>query len=285
VDVRAERFSEPVAHHGEGPVWAPEWAGLRFVDMLAGDIVCLDAGGAVLDRMHVGSVAAAFRPRAGGGMVVAVERGFALVDADGEVQTLPAVWDDPGVRMNDGATDPEGRFYCGSMAYDMTPGAGALYRLDPGGAVGVVLESVTCSNGLAWSPDRGTAYYVDSLTYRIDAFDHDPAAGLTRRRPLVTVPEEEGLPDGLTVDAEGGIWVAFFGGAAVRRYGPDGTLEEKLDVAVTQVTACTFGGAGLDELYITTSREEVPDGEQPDAGSVFRATPGVSGLPPAPFAG
>jgi sugar lactone lactonase YvrE len=280
--VKAERFSEPVAFHGEGPVW---WDGLRLVDMLAGDIVSLDRDGAVAGRRHVGRVAAAFRPRRAGGLVVAVERGFALVDGDGAVETLPELWDDPGVRMNDGATDPHGRFYCGSMAYDMTAGAGRLYRLDPDGTVSVVLGSVTCSNGLGWSPDGASAYYIDSLTQRIDVFDYDDAAGLTHRRPFAAVPVEQGLPDGLTVDREGGLWVAFFGGSAVRRYSADGTVDEVLELPVSQVTACTFGGPALDELYITTSRLELSEGEQPEAGSVFRARPGVMGLPPAPFAG
>src|SRR4051794_32131412 len=190
--------------------------------MLVGDILTLDDDGAVRERLHVGEVASALRPRRDGGIVVAVERGFALVGADGSVESLHELWDDPGVRMNEGATDPHGRFYCGSMAYDMTPGAGALYRLDPDGAARVVVPSVTCSNGLAWSPDRATAYYVDSTTYRIDAFAYDEAAGLTARAPFVTLPEDLGLPDGLTVDAEGGIWVAFFGGSAVQRFRPDG---------------------------------------------------------------
>lgn len=275
-----ERFSEPVAFHGEGPVWLD---GLRIVDMLAGDIVALDEHGAVRERLHVGGVAAALRPRRDGGLVVAVERGFLLIGADGAREPLGELWSDPGVRMNDGGTDPDGRFYCGSMAYDMTTGAGALYRLDPGGGVHVVLPSVTCSNGFAFSPDGTTAYYIDSLTYRIDAFDYD--GELTNRRPFATVEDGQGMPDGLTVDREGGVWVAFWGGSAVRRYGPGGTVDEVLELPVTQVTACTFGGPALDELYITTSRLEVPDGEQPEAGSVFRARPGVSGLPALPFRG
>jgi sugar lactone lactonase YvrE len=262
-------------------VWATGWDGLRFVDMLAGDIVGLDRGGALVERLHVGDVAAAFRPRAGGGMVVAVERGFALMDADGVLEILPELWNDPNVRMNEGGADPQGRFYCGSMAYDMTSGAGRLYRLDPDRTVDVVEPSVTCSNGLGWSPDRQTAYYIDSTTQRVDALDGD----FTGRRPFITVPPEHGLPDGLTVDSEGGVWVAFYGGSAVRRYSPDGRVDAVLEVPVTQVTACTFGGAALDELYITTSRENLPEGEQPAAGSIFRARPGVTGLPVVPFAG
>jgi len=285
VSTEVEHFSGPYAFHGEGPVWHAPWGGLRHVDMLAGDVLCLDADGGLVERVHVGTVAGALRPRRGGGMVVGVERGFALVDADGRVETLPELWSDPNVRMNDGATDPDGRFYCGSMAYDQTPGAGSLYRLDAGGATSLVLDSATISNGLAWTADGATAYYVDSTTHRIDAFDYDSDAGLTGRRPFATVPEDDGLPDGLTVDAEGGVWVAFYGGSAVRRFAPDGSVEGVLELPVTQVTACTFGGPDLDELYITTSRENVPEREQPDAGSVYRARPGVVGLPVVEFAG
>src|SRR5690349_20502032 len=137
------------------------------------------------------------------GDIVALERGFALLGPDGALVVLPELWSEAGVRMNDGATDPDGRFYCGSMAYDRCSGAGALYRLSPGGDVTVILPSVTCSNGFAWSPDGTAAYYIDSLTYRIDVFDYD--GELTNRRPFVTIEAADGMPDGLTVDREGGI--------------------------------------------------------------------------------
>src|SRR5689334_18705103 len=148
--MRVEQVTDPVVYHGEGPVWHPGWGGLRFVDMLAGDVMTLTAGGS-LERRHVGSVAAALRPRRGGGAVIGVERGFALEDPDGTVTTLPPLWDDPGIRMNDGGCDPDGRFYCGSMANDQTAGAASLYRLGPDGSVEVVLDQVTVSNGLEWS--------------------------------------------------------------------------------------------------------------------------------------
>ena len=175
--------------------------------------------------------------------------------------------------MNDGATDPDGRFYCGSMAYDMTPGAGALYRLDPDGdGRAWSLEAVTISNGLAWTPDGGTAYYVDSPTQRIDVFDYDAEAGLTDRRPFVTVARGDGLPDGLTVDREGGVWVAFFGGSAVRRFGPAGTLEEVLELPVTQVRRARSAATGSTSSTSPPRARTSPTGEQPQAGSVFRRT-------------
>jgi sugar lactone lactonase YvrE len=244
----------------------------------------LAAGGAI-NRRHVGSVAAAIRPRRQGGAVIGVERGFALEEADGAIRPLDELWTDNNVRMNEGGCDPDGRFYCGSMAYDQRPGAGALYRLDPDGSVRVVLGNVTISNGLEWSPDGSRAYYNDTPTHRIDVFDYDGASGLSGRRPFAEIPAESGAPDGLTVDDEGGVWVALYGGSAVWRYTPEGMLDEVIEVPAKQVTACTFGGTDLDQLFITTSREDLKPGEDPLAGSLFRSAVGVAGLPVREFAG
>lgn len=283
----AERITDTVVYHGEGPCWSPTWGGLRFVDMLAGDVMTLSPAGE-LSRKHYGDVAAITRPRAGGGSIVAVERGFVLEDADGTLTTLPELWGAAEeVRMNEGGADPDGRFWAGSMAYGAVPGKGKLFRLDPDGTVEEVLDGVTVSNGLAWSPDGTLAYYNDTATGRTDVFDYSRAAGLVNRRPFAVVNDESELnrPDGLTVDAEGGVWTGLFGGSAVRRYAPDGTLDAVVEVGARQVTACTFGGADLDELFITTSREGLDDDDDPAAGSVFRHVPGVKGLPVLPYAG
>jgi sugar lactone lactonase YvrE len=281
--MRAEQVTDAVAHHGEGPVWSSRWGGLRWVDMLAGDVLSLADGGKV-GRRHVGDVAAALRPRRGGGAVIAVERGFALEDADGTVTALAPVWADPSVRMNEGGCDPDGRFWCGSMAYDKRPGGAALYRLDPDGSGHRVLDGVTISNGLEWSPDGSLAYYDDTATSRVDVFDYDPAAGLTGRRPFVELTGGE-RPDGLTVDADGGVWVAMNGSGAVHRYRADGVLDGVVRLPTAQVTACTFGGPALDQLFITTSREGLAPDDDPLAGSLFRADVGVTGLPVREFAG
>ena len=281
--MQAEQLTDPVAYHAEGPVWSPRWGGLRWVDMLAGDVLSLaDDGG--IGRRHVGSVVAALRPRDTGGAVLAVERGFALEGDDGALTHLSALWDDDGIRMNEGGCDPDGRFYCGSMAYDQRPGAGMLYRLDPDGAVTTVLTGVTISNGLAWSPDGSRAYYNDTATHRVDVFDYDATTGLTGRRPFTEIPDA-GSPDGLTVDSLGGVWVALYGRSAVWRFDPDGRRDEVIELPVSQVTACTFGGPDLDRLFITTSRENLADDAEPSAGSVFVAEPGVRGLPVLEFAG
>ena len=282
--VQAEQATEPVAFHGEGPVWSAQWGGLRWVDMLAGDVLTLDGDGTI-GRRHVGAVVAALRPRAGGGAVIAVERGFTLEEPDGTLRPLGPLWDDDTVRMNEGGCDPDGRFYCGSMAYDQTPGGGKLYRLDPDGTVEVVLDGVTVSNGLEWSPDGTLAYYADTATGAVDVFDYDRRSGLTGRRTFAAVPDGDGHPDGLTVDAEGGVWVALYGGSQVRRYSAEGALDEIVAVPATNVTACTFGGDTLDQLFITTSREGLEDGQEPLAGALFQVTPGVTGRPVRAYAG
>ena len=153
--------------------------------MLSGDVLSLGPAGSVT-RRHVGQIAAALRPRAGGGAVIGVERGFVLEEPDGRLVPLPEVWTDPGVRMNEGACDPDGRFHCGSMAYDKREGAASLYRLDPDRSVHVVLRDVTISNGLDWSPDGSRAYYNDTATGQVAVFDYDPLAGLTGPRVLVS---------------------------------------------------------------------------------------------------
>jgi sugar lactone lactonase YvrE len=281
--VRAVQVTDAVAYHAEGPVWSAGWGGLRWVDMLAGDVLSLESDGTVR-RSHVGTVAAALRPRRGGGAVIAVERGFALQDADGTRTDLDPVWNDRSIRMNEGGCDPDGRFWCGSVAYDQRTGAAALYRLDADHSVRRVLDGVTISNGLDWSPDGSLAYYDDTATHRIDVFDYDARTGLTGRRPFVVLTDGD-HPDGLTVDAEGGVWVALNGSGVVHRYTPAGVLDEVVELPTAQVTACTFGGPDLDQLFITTSREGMGPDDDPIAGSLFRADVGVPGLPVREFGG
>jgi sugar lactone lactonase YvrE len=186
--------------------------------------------------------------------------------------------------MNDGGCDPQGRFYCGSMAYDTSPGAGSLWRLDPDRSVHKVLDGLTIANGLVWSLDGQTAYHVDTPTGRIDRHEFDAEAGTLHGRTTV-VEISGGEPDGMTIDAEGGLWVALWRGSAVHRYDATGELTEVVEVDALQVTSCAFGGASLDQLIITTSRYGLSAGEDPLAGSVFVAEPGVCGVPPLEYAG
>jgi sugar lactone lactonase YvrE len=281
--MQVEQLTDPIAYHGEGPVWSPKWGGLRWVDMLAGDVLFLADDGSVM-RRHVASVAAAIRPRRSGGAVIGAERKFLLEEPDGTVRQLGQLWRDRRVRMNEGGCDPDGRFYCGSMAYDQSPGAAKLFRLDPALTVDTVLTGVTVSNGLEWSPDGSRAYYNDTATFAISVFDYSPETGLTDRRTFAEITDQ-GRPDGLTVDSEGGVWTAISNRGVVERYTPAGVLDETVKVPASKVTACTFGGDQLDELFITTSQENVDTDSDPLAGSLFRAAVGVYGLPVREFAG
>jgi sugar lactone lactonase YvrE len=282
--MKAEQLTDVCTYHGEGPIWDEVTGVLRWVDMLAGDILTLTSAGDI-ERMHVGTVAAAMRPRAAGGLVVAVEHGFVLIDRDGQIGPERTAFTDPACRMNEGGVDRQGRFFCGSMAYDQKSPRGAFYQYDPHGGISRVFGHVTISNGVAWSADGEQMFYIDSPTHRVDVFDYDAAGMLSARRPLVHVDPDHGVPDGMALDAEGGMWVAIHGGHAVHRYREDGTLDEVVGLPVNQVTSCVFGGPDLDQLYITTSRENLPPGEQPQAGAVFHANPGVRGLPVGTFAG
>ena len=218
--------------------------------------------------------------------MLATENQFVLLRPDLTVdQTLPPVFTDPLLRMNDGGCDPQGRFYCGTMAYAETPGAGTLYRLDPDGRVEVTLRDVTISNGLQWNRAGDTVFYADTPTGRVDAFDFDPASGgFTGRRTFAEI-EGGGHPDGMAIDVEDGIWVALWGGNAVHRYSSDGRLDLVVDLPVSNVTACAFGGAELRTLFITTSRQGLGPQDQPDAGAVFRYDAGVAGAPQHAYGG
>jgi sugar lactone lactonase YvrE len=285
--VRAEQITEPLAHHGEGPCWLARSGELAWVDMLTGRVLATSlAGGATRTITIPSPVAALVRPRLAGGLVVATETGVVLLDEDDSPTTLCEIVSAPDVRLNEGGCDPQGRLWCGTMAYDARPGGGSLYRVEADGSFAVVLPSVTISNGLAWSADGATAFYVDSPTYAVDTFAFDGASGaLAERRRLVDVGPGLGMPDGIALDAEGGVWVALWDGGAVHRYAADGTLDAVVALPCSRVTACAFAGDDLSQLYITTSRLELGDAAEPAAGSLFRCEPGVRGLPVHAFAG
>lgn len=277
--MRAEQLTPVVTEHGEGAGWHPHEQVFKVVDLLAGDLLDVNVDGTT-DRTHVGTVAACWRPTGSGGTVVAVERGFA--DAAGAWSV--EAWSGSGLRLNDGGCDPQGRFYCGSMAYDARPGAGVLWRLDPDRTVTAVLTGLTIPNGLVWSADGTAVFHVDTPRGTVDRYRFDPETGtLHERRVFAQVGG--GAPDGMCPDAEGGLWVALWGGSAVHRYDSDGRLSEVVQVAARQVTSCAFGGPGLDQLLVTTSNLDLPAGEDPRAGAVFVLQPGVRGLPPREYAG
>jgi sugar lactone lactonase YvrE len=252
----------------EGPRWDAPRRRLLWVDIEGCRLHIFESGE---DRaIGLETMVGAAAPTSDGAVLVALADRLALVDlADESLQTLVGLPHGPTVRANDGACDAAGRFWIGTMGLDDTAGAGALYRYD--GDLEPVLDGVTLSNGLGWTRDNTRMYYIDSPAYRVDVFDFDLAAGrVARRRPFVSIDESDGIPDGLTIDDEGGVWVALYGGSCVRRYDENGLLDAVLEVPAKNVTSCCFGGDDGRSLFVTTA---APD------GNVYVTQPGIGGPP------
>jgi sugar lactone lactonase YvrE len=284
-------FLDAHAELGEGPVWDPIAGCLSFVDILRGLVHRVEPASRRWETFRVGRMVGAAVPTDAGDLLLAVKGGFARLDIrTGVVQAFADLADDRAdIRMNDGKCDPAGRFWAGTMALDERSGAGHLYRLDPDGRIHTMLGGVSISNGLDWSEDGRLMYFIDSPTGSIDVLDYDAASGaIANRRSLVRIPREEGLPDGMTLDADGHLWVALWGGGAVHRYAPDGSRDAVVNLPTRYPTSCTFGGADLRDLFITTASIAIADSDragQPLAGAVFVARPGVLGRPPHRFKG
>lgn len=270
------------AELGEGPTWDPATGRLTWLDILGMRVNTYDpATGRRTVRtteQHVGAV----KPRAGGGLVLNLRDGVGLLDPD---DTLRWLHHEPvaGRRANDAAVAPDGSLWAGTMRYDEAPGGGTLTRLTGDGTAETVLSDVTVSNGTGWSPNGRLMYYIDTPTRRVDVFDHD-GERVHDRRPFVEIEEGAGFPDGLTVDAEGCVWVALWDGGAVRRYTPDGTLDRVIRLPTPRTTACAFGGADLADLYITTARTGL-SAPHPLSGSLLVVPGAGRGLPQPAFQG
>jgi sugar lactone lactonase YvrE len=252
----------------EGPRWDAAARRLLWVDIEGCELHVLENG---QDRaIGLDAMVGAAAPTSSGAVLVALADRLALLDlADESVRTLVRLPHGPALRSNDGACDAAGRFWIGTMALDETPGAGALYRYDA--SLERVLDEVTLSNGIGWTRDATRMYYIDSPVQRVDLFDFELASGrVDNRRPFVSIDESDGIPDGLTVDDEGGVWVALYGGSCVHRYDESGHLDAVLEVPAKNVTSCCFGDGDGSSLFVTTA---APD------GNVYVTQPGVSGPP------
>jgi sugar lactone lactonase YvrE len=288
VDVsNATQVTDRCTFHGEGVFWDEPRQRVLLVDMLAGAVVELGPD-LVPVRHDYGGVAAVVRRREAGGYVLAVERGFRFLDADLEPTGEEVeVFSDPTIRMNEGGCDPQGRFLVGTMAYDAATGRGTVYRLDADRSVAPVLPDVTISNGLQWSADGGTAFYVDTPTDHVWRFRYDQEDGSFHdREPFIDLSEAAGHPDGMTIDENGGLWVAMFGGWAVRRFDPDGKAVDVVELPTRDVTCPTFGGTDRSTLFITTSRDGWGDADaEPEAGAVFAFETDTRGAAQHAYAG
>lgn len=288
----AELILDEKAALGEGPIWDAAEQVLYWVDIDGKKVHIYDPASNTDNTIELQHRPGTVVKRKSGGLMIAIENGFASLDPQtGEVE----VWcepegDKPDNRFNDGKCDPAGRFWAGSMAYDGKTPSGALYCLDPDRTVRRVLGDVIVSNGIAWSEDARTMYYIDTMTNKLEAFDYDADTGeVANRRTIVEVPDGRGYLDGMTRDSQGRLWVAMWGAHRVVCFDPQtGAQVDQVDVPASQTSACWFGGSDLDELYITSARTGLDDAalaREPLAGGLFRARPGVRGVPADEFAG
>jgi sugar lactone lactonase YvrE len=283
-ELTAEIALEVHAQLGEGPVWDEELQKLSFVDIVGQRVHTFSPATGEHHVFETGRPVGAVVLRDDGGLVLAAHDAFFLAERDGSVieQFGEFSVDGAQVRFNDGKVDPQGRFYAGTMHRDQSEIVGSLYMLDADGTVTSVLEEVGISNGLSWSADGTTMYYIDTPRHQVDAFDVDPESGaLSNRRVIAEVPDAS--PDGMAIDVEGYLWVACWGGKRVERIDPStGERLAIVHVPASNTSSVAFGGPDLDDLYITTAREGLDDAQlatEPHAGDLFVAHPGVSGPP------
>jgi sugar lactone lactonase YvrE len=292
--MKAELVQDARAEIGEGPIWDERSGRLHWVDIRAGLVHRWSPADSSDLVLQVGQPVGSLALGAQGGLVLALRDGFALIPAGAEdvEQLIPVEQENSGTRMNDGRCDPAGRFWAGTMSSENVPGVGSLYRLEQvSGAFRVqrIFGGLTIANGIDWSPDGRRMYYIDSPTQRVDVFDIAMESGeVSNRRGFLEIPAAEGLPDGMVVDADGGIWIALFRTGRLRRYSPDARITHEIEVPVTLVTSAAFGGPDLADLYISTARHRLtPEQrrEQIHAGSLFCCRPGVAGRPSFRFRG
>ncbi|HIJ73552.1 MAG TPA: SMP-30/gluconolactonase/LRE family protein [Candidatus Hydrogenedentes bacterium] len=287
-----ELIIEAQATLGEGAIWDSKKRLFYWVDILEKQLHIFNPATSEDRTFYLDQYVGTVVPRKAGGLMLGLYHGFASFDPD--TQALEIVHDpEPGRdtnRFNDGKCDPAGRFWAGTMELEGRPGAGSLYCMDTDLSVRRMLEKTGISNGIAWSLDHTTMYYIDTLTWQVAAFDYDIKTGsIANRRPTITFTKEMGHPDGMTIDEEGMLWIALCFGGRVTRWNPsNGELLQSIHVPARLVTSCAFGGPNLEQLYITTARvtlDEAALRELPLAGSVFRAEPGVRGIPAYEFGG
>jgi sugar lactone lactonase YvrE len=284
--VTAEPVGDVTAVLGEGPYWRPEDEALLWVDVARGLLHMTRVQLGETSTIELDPVSAAF-PAVGGGIVTAGGHRLTLrATRPGEGWAGRTIAEAPakdGVRFNDASVDPAGRVWVGSMDIKEKDPLGTLYRLDTGGTLTPVVKGATVSNGIGWSPDGTRMYYNDSPLRRIDMFDYDQATGEAfGGRMFADLSGADGFPDGLTVDADGYVWVAMFAGGALRRFTPAGHQDAVLPLPVSQPTSCAFGGPGMADLFVTTAYRDLSEAQraaQPLAGRLLRLRPGPIGLP------
>jgi sugar lactone lactonase YvrE len=277
---------------GEGPCWDHENGVLYWVNILGRTLNIYNPQTKENREIQLNQLVGTVVPRRSGGVVLAMEKGFYLLDL--KTEELTQIQDPeshlPENRFNDGKCDPYGRFWAGTMSLSEEKGKGSLYCLQTDMKIEKKVGNLSISNGLAWSPDHNYMYLIDTPTKKVTRFDYDGKTGhIENPVPVIAFKEGEGAPDGMTIDEEGMLWIAHWGGARVSRWNPEtGEQLSSIPIPALNVTSCAFGGKNLDELYITTARKNTSEENLerfPEAGGVFKVRPGVKGMPAYPFNG
>lgn len=276
---------------GESPVWAAEEQALYWVDILAPALHRLDVASGALRTWLMPEPIGSLGLRAQGGAVVALRRGFQVLDfASGRLdvfsEPLP---DEPDIRFNDGKVSPEGRFWAGTMDEKLSRPLGALYRLDPDGSCHRVVDGLIVSNGLAWSADGRAMFHSDSRAPAIYAYDYDPETGALSGKRVVARPTEDiGRPDGAAMDVEGYYWSAGISAGVLNRWAPDGRLDRQIALPCAAPTMPCFGGPEMKTIFLTSLRHNLPAEKlaaSPLSGGIFALDVDVPGVPVARFRG
>ena len=292
MSLEAELLIDAHALVGEGPIWDADANVLWWVDIMSSELYAYDPQTGENRKWDVGQHVGTVVQRASGGLMLAVQDGFAAFDpASGALEMVAAPESHlPGNRFNDGKCDPAGRFWAGTMAYQDQSDQGSVYRLDADHSVHRMIGDIGISNGIIWSLDAKTMYYTDSLDFAIRAYDYNvETGGVSNERIAIDIPKEMGFADGFTIDEEGMLWVAHYGASRVRRWNPDtATVLAEIELPAAGITACAFGGPKLDQLFITSASFRLSDAEkaqQPQAGGLFAAEVGVRGVAPDKYGG
>jgi sugar lactone lactonase YvrE len=281
-----ELLIDAQAFLGEGPAWDSAHQRLYWVDIYAGHLHFFDPKTGLDEVINVGQALGCAAPTRSGGVILGLKDGLATLQLPSSSLTFLSRPEKrlPGNRFNDGKCGPDGRFLAGTMDSDEVAASGSLYSLGPGGSLKTLLTGTRISNGLTWSPDHKTLYFIDTPTRQVVAYDYDlPSGNIANPRIAVTVPAEMGWPDGMTSDLNGNLWVALWGGAALSVWNPvNGTLLEKINIPAKNVTACVFGGIEQNELYVTSARKGLDAADIqafPATGGLFRIRTNIIGLP------
>ena len=279
-----EMVADYACEVGEGPLWHPNEKRLYWADIPGGRLFRYDPSTGEHEQFYDGDVVGGFTFQEDGTLLLFMERGAVAVWRDGDLRhIIDGLPGEEESRFNDVFVDAGGRVFCGTMPSDPERGAerlGNLYRLDTDGGITKVLTDVGISNGMGHTPDRKGLYFTDTVSMTIDLFDYDVGTGdISNRRVFADTADEDGMPDGMTVDAEGYVWSARWDGSALIRYAPTGEEDCRIRFPVKKVSSVAFGGEGYSDIYVTTAggNDRATEGEQ--AGALFRVTPGVSGVP------